>query len=241
MTALSIIQTVMAWQGLTPIPTGNIFTSTDPQIIEMRSLMNEELVELRKWPSMYWRKLLRQHTFTTTATQVQPANALPDDFDYMVPNSGWDRTLTRPVVGPISPQEWQAWEARPILTSIVWGFRLRGNDFLTAPIPPAGDLVAYEYVSTLAVYAYGDTAPTKVAFTEDNDTCVFDETMVARGVRWRFLSQKGLPFETEFKLWESLVQREAARTKQMGRINASGPIWTGLAGPYVPSFNWPGM
>lgn len=237
MTALSIVQQVCAWQSL-PIPTA-LFTATDAQTIEFRSLLNEEIGELARWPDSYWRKAIRQHTFTTVAAEIQ-VGAIPADMEYIIPSTMWDRTLTRPCFGPIDPQEWQAWEARPILTSICWGWRLRGNDFLVAPIPPAGDTAAYEYVSNLVVYASGDLTPTKQYFDADTDTSIFNELMVARGVRWRFLSQKKLSYDQEYATWIGLVQREVSRSKGMPVLNAARGGWSGLAGPYTPNFNFPG-
>lgn len=238
-TALEILRNVCAVQAL-PLPTGNIFTSTDPQTIELRALLNEELTELRKWPSSWWKTLIRQHEFVTVEDYIQPANAVPADLDYMIPDTSFDRTACRPVLGPIDPQTWQAWMSRPVWTNVIYGFRLRGNDYLTAPMPPAGDHVFYEYISKYGVYANGDTVPTKEYFTADDDTCVFDDTMVMRGVRWRFLSQKGLPFATEMQSWASLVQREVSRNKAMGTINAAGGLWAPWGTAYLPSGNWPG-
>ncbi len=238
MTALSMVQTACAWLAL-PVPTA-LFSSTEAQTIQMRSLLNEELTELRTWPDTWWRKLLRQHTFTTTATEVQPAGALPDDLGYVIANTMWDRTMSRPVVGPISPETWQAWKARPILTSVLYGFMLQGNDFYTAPTPPAGDTVAYNYISNLAVYASGDTVPTKEYFTADTDTAIFDETLMSRGLRWRFLKAKGLPAEADFDVWINMLQRLGARDKGMPTLSTAGPLWPSLAGPYIPAFNFPG-
>lgn len=237
MTALSIVQQVCAWQGLPP-PSA-LFAATDPQTVEFRNLLNEEIGELKKWPDCWWRKLIREQTFISEASSVQTLNPLPTDLGYIIPNTMWDRTLSRPCAGPIDPQVWQAWMARPILTSVVWGFRLRGNSFLTAPNPPAGDTVAYEYISNLAVYAVGDTVPTKEYFSADADTSIFDELMVARGLRWRFLSQKKLNYTQEYQVWIALVQREVSRNKAMPVLNAAGQTWTSLVGPYVPSFNFP--
>lgn len=237
-TALQIVQLVCSWQAL-PIPT-ELYSSMDPQTIEFRDLLNEEIGELKKWPDTYWRKLMRQHTFITEDSDEQTLSPLPDDLDYIIPNTMWDRTMTRPCLGPIDPQTWQAWKARPILTSVLWGWRLRGNDFLTAPNPPAGDTVAYEYISNLAVYSNGATTPDKEYCTSDGDTPIFDGLMVARGVRWRFLAQKKLDYTSEYAVWVSLVQREVSRNKGMPILNASGPTWPGLAGPYVPSFDFPG-
>ncbi|CAB4165411.1 hypothetical protein UFOVP833_58 [uncultured Caudovirales phage] len=237
MTALSMVQTACAWLAL-PVPL-TVFSSTEAQTIQMRNLLNEELTELRTWPDMWWRKLLRQHTFVSEAADVQTLSPLPNDLGYIIANTMWDRTMSRPVVGPISPETWQAWKARPILTSVLYGFRLRGNDFLTAPNPPAGDTVAYEYISNLAVYASGDTVPTKQYFTADTDTAIFDETLMERGLRWRFLKAKGLPCEADYDVWINMLQRLGARDKAMPTLSTAGPLWPNLAGPYIPAFNFP--
>ncbi len=238
MTALSMIQETAAWIALDQRTAA--FSEVDLQTVQLRSLLNEELLELRMWPDTWWRKLIRQHTFTSTATDVQPADAVPDDFDYIIPATMWDRTQTRPCVGPIDPQAWQAWVARPILTSVIWGWRLRGNDFLTAPNPPSGDTVAYEYISNYAVYSEGEDVPDKETFTADTDTSIFNETLMSRGLRWRFLRAKGLDYSQEYQVWISLLQRLAARDKGMPILNAAGSSWPAMGGPYVPSFDWPG-
>lgn len=233
-----MIDQTAAWIALVQ-PTA-AFASIQLQTIQLRALLNEELVELRKWPDAYWRKLIRQKTFTSVAAEVQTDTPIPTDYDYMIPSTMWDRTMARPCIGPLTPQDWQAWKARPITTSWLWGFRLRGNDFLTAPTPPAGDTVAYEYISTLAVYATGDTEPTKALFTADDDTSIFDETMMSRGLRWRFLRAKGLSYAEEYREWSSLVQREVSRSKAMGVLNTAGPLYPDISGPYTPSFGFPG-
>lgn len=238
MTALTILQTAASWLALPQPTTG--FASIDPQTIQLRSLLNLEIVEQWSIGDVWWRKLLRQWTFNSIAADVQPPDATPDDLGYIIANTMWDRTLTRPVVGPLSPEVWQAWKARPVLTSVLYGFRLRGNDFLTAPNPPAGDLVAYEYISNLSVYATGDDVPTKQYFTADSDTSIFDETMLEMGVRWRFLRAKGLDYAQEYKDWSDMRQRFSARDKAMPTLSAAGPMWPSLAGPFVPNFDFPG-
>lgn len=237
MTALTIIQNACAWLAI-PQPT-SVFSSTDPQVIQLRTLLNLEVVEQWSIGDAWWRKLLRQYTFTTVAADTQVA-ATPSDLGYIIANTMWDRTLARPVVGPLSPEVWQAWKARPVLTSVLYGFRLRGNDFLTAPNPPAGDTVAYEYISNLPVYATGDTVPTQEQFEADADTSIFDEAMMSMGCRWRFLRAKGLDYAQEYKDWSDMRQRFVARDKAMPTLSAAGPMWPSLAGPFVPNFDFPG-
>lgn len=231
MTALTIVQEAAAWLAL-PIPSA-LFAATDTQTIQLRNLLNEEGSELVTWPQHDWTKLIRQKTFTTAATEIQ-SSAVASDFGRFCDQSMWDRTQDRPVWGPMSPQQWQQEKAGPTFTSMYYGFRIRGNDFLMTPTPTAGDTIAYEYISNLYVYANGDTTPTKSAFSADTDTCIFDETLVARGVRWRFLRAKGLSYEQEYASWIEMVQRLAARDGGMPKLSASRNYpWTRLS-PFIP-------
>lgn len=239
LSCLEMVAAVCAEQAL-PVPDTLFGSSIDSQPLQLRALLNQELNEQRTWPDVYPTLLIRQHTFTTTATEIQPANAVPDDLDHFVDSSMWDRTLTRPVVGPISPQLWQAWKARPVLTSVVFGYILMGNDFYTAPTPPAGDTIAYNYISKLSVYASGDTLPTQELFEADTDTCIFDTQVMERGLRWRFLRAKGLDYAQEYAAWVNSLQIWMSRQGGMPRISMAGSYNDWLAGPFVPSFSFPG-
>lgn len=237
MTALSMIQTAAAWLAL-PIPTA-AYTSRDTQTIQLRSLLNEEGIELCTWPDHAWTKITKQTTFTTVAAEIQ-TSAVPSDFARFCDQSMWDRTQDRPVWGPLTPQQWQQEKAGPTFTTMYYGFRIRGNDFLMTPTPTAGDTIAYEYVSNKYVYASGDTTPTKTAFTVDTDTSIFDETLMTRGLRWRFLRAKGLSYSQEYEEWVTLLQRFAARDGGMPKLSASRKYpWTRLS-PFIPDSNFPG-
>lgn len=235
MTCLSIVQTAASWVAVTP-PT-SLFPSVDTQVIQLRSLLNEEALELCTWPDHNWVKLTKQQTFTTVAAEIQPG-AIPTGFAKFVDQSMWDRTQDRPVWGPMTPQQWQQEKAGPTFTSMYYGFRLRGSDFLMTPTPTAGDTIAFEFCSNLSVYAVGDLVPTKQYFTADTDTTIFDETLMARGVRWRFLRANGLSYSQEFDLWSAMLQRLAARDGGMPKLSASrNAPWTRLS-PFIPDGNW---
>jgi hypothetical protein len=231
MTALSIIQTAAAWLSL-PVPAA-AFAATDQQTIQLRSLLNEEGLEVATWPDHAWTKLTKEQTFTTVATAVQ-SNAVASDFGRFCDGSMWDRTTDRPVWGPMSPQQWQQQMAGPTFTTMYLGFRIRGNDFLITPTPAAGDTIAYEYVSNLYVYASGDSTPTKSAFSMDTDTCIFDETLMARGLRWRFLRAKGLDYSQEYQTWIELLQRFVARDGGMPKLSAAHNYPLTRLSPFVP-------
>jgi len=244
----SVLQMVQRCTARMALPQpATVYNATDPQTQQFGEFINEMLTEYMKWPDTYWTPLLREWNFTTLAADAQPSNAVPTDLDRFVDNSMWDRTLTRPVVGPISPQIWEAWKARPVLTSVVFGYTMRGYVMYTAPNPPAGDAVYYQYITNLAVFPLGVSTnagamvnSTQQYFQNDTDTCVFDTEIMIKGIRWAFLRAKGLSYEQEYQQWIEAVQMEASRSGGMPRITMAGSYNDWLVGPYVPQFNFPG-
>lgn len=231
MTALSIVQQAASWLAI-PQPSA-LFSATDAQTIQLRSLLNEELYELATWPDHNWTKLCTETSFTTVAQAAQ-TSAIPVDFGRYIDGSMWNRTTVRPVYGPLSAEQWQREKAGPTFTSVYLGMRFRGNDLLLTPNPTAGQTVYFEYLSLYAVYASGGTTPTKAAFTLDNDTTFFPETLVERGLRWRFLRAKGLDYQQEYQSWVELLQRVAARDGGMPTLNAANNYPVPRMAPFVP-------
>lgn len=237
MTALSIAQMASAWLAL-PIP-ATLTGASDAQTVQLLNLLNEEGYELAAWPDHAWVKLTKEKTFTTVAANIQPS-AVPTDLARFCDQSFWDRTTDRPLWGPLTPQQWQQEQAGPTFTVMYYGFRQRGNDFLMTPVPTAGDLIAYEYVSNLWAYGASDATPTKSAFTADTDLTFWPDVIMARGLRWRFLRAKGLDYAQEYATWIDLVQRLAARDGGMPKLSLSRNYpWTRLS-PFIPDGNFPG-
>lgn len=236
MSALTIVQAVAGRLAL-PVP-GALFSATDAQAVQLRSLLNDALVEHVTWPDHAWTKLTKEVTFTTIASNTQSAGAVPSDLDRFCDDSIWDRTTNRPLTGPITPQQWQQEMAGPTFTSMYLAFRVRGASLLITPVPAAGHTVAYEYVSNLAVYGGGGATLNQSAFTADADTSIFDETLMARALRWCFLRAKGLDYSQEYAQWVEMLQRFAARDGGMPKLSASSNGQRPRLAPYVPDGNW---
>ena len=138
-TCLQICQQAASWLAL-PVPTA-IWSSTDAQIIQLRTLLNEEGDALRAWPDHQWNKIQKETSFTTAATNVQ--SALPTDFDHISNQTMWNRTLNRMVWGPMDDHQWQQELSGQTLTSPYYAFRIRGGLMYLTPVPTAGDSIYY--------------------------------------------------------------------------------------------------
>jgi hypothetical protein len=131
----------------------SVIGNTDAHVKLLAALANEEVQEVRRKYS--WPQMLRDGSITLVS--AQQAYALPADFYGLVSDSGWDSTQLRPMIGPISSQEWQARQRSGVSVAIYKEFRIRGianNQLLIYPTPgaaEAGNVLTFEYRSLSCV------------------------------------------------------------------------------------------
>lgn len=231
MTALSIIQQVTASMGLT-VPVA-VFSSTDDQVKQLRTLMNEEGQELRDWAA--WTKLITEKTFSTTAAAIQ-ANSVATDFAWYINETLWNRTLSVQYAGPVDSTEWQQFQASITQVALPNGvFRFLGGNLLIYPSPTAAQTCAYEYVSANWAQTSGSVGIS--AMTADTDTAILDEKLIALGIRWRFLKSKGLDYAEDFRTYEVQKAQALARDGGKKRISLSGTAPRRYRGN-IPEGSW---
>jgi hypothetical protein len=212
-------------------------SSTDFQIIQMLSLLNEEGSKLAR--RFEWQALTSEATFTTVATVSQGtltsiigANAR---FRKIVDETIWNRTTGTIVLGPIPPEEWQG---RLAITSAgpYAEYRIRGGSLLFDPVPTAGESCYFEYVSynwaTLA-----DGSGPKSRFTLDDDLPLFDDEVLLAGLKWRWKESKGLDFQQAFDDYEDLVLSMMSDDKTARRIKLDNML-SSMRAPGVPYGSW---
>lgn len=229
MTALLIVQNAASRISLT-IPQA-VFSSTDPQVIQLRNLMNEEGLSLARDPSVAWTALMREKTFTTVAQAIQ-TSAVPTDFGWYLNDTLWNRTTMIKLAGPVSPEEWQTFQSLALISLPAAVFRFRGGDILIYPSPVAGNTCAYEYGSTY--WVTGD----KTAMTADTDTAKIDEEVITLGLIWRYLRAKGLDYAEPFRTYQLAKQSATARDGGKRKVFLGGNTpnpWNAN----IPQGNWP--
>lgn len=176
-----------------------VMAGVDETSIILRRLAQEEGVSLmRRYP---WQALQREHTFTTVAADTQ-TGGIPTAFDRIIPDTVFNRNTRRRVAGPLSPDEWAQTKAS-LVTYVNPTFRIRGDAFLMTPNPPAGETVAYEYISKN--FCTSSTAVPQAAWAADDDLGVVDEGLITLGLVWRFRQAKGLPYGEDLAMYERRV------------------------------------
>lgn len=197
MTLLSLVQSASRQLSL-PVPS-TVSGATDESTLLLFRLAQEEGESLmRRYP---WTKLTREHTFTTVAADVQ-VSSLPADLDRIIPETIFNRTTRRRVVGPISAEEWQNTKSS-LVTYVNPAFRIREGAILITPQPPVGEVVAYEYISKNWCESAGGTA--QDAWALDTDVARLDERIMILGLVWRFKQQKGMAYGDDYNFYERRI------------------------------------
>lgn len=233
--AFNLLQIIQRSCDLLSIPRPTeVVNSTDQQVRQLYALANEEGDDLSG--SHDWQALRRQYTFTTVA-QADQTSAIPSDLDRFVANTFFNRTQMRTVIGPITPQQWQAIQAQPQLNRVFLAFVERDNKFLVTPTPAAGQTIAYEYISSnWAKTSGGDPLP---EFQSDTDETYLDPKLFWLGIRWRFLKSKGLDYAEDFRAYQTERNQRMARDGGNTMLSTTGDMQYVLS-PNIPSGGYPG-
>tara|TARA_R100001377_G_scaffold29447_1_gene16013 strand:- start:809 stop:1504 length:696 start_codon:yes stop_codon:yes gene_type:complete len=206
--------------------------STDQNVRVLLALANtegQELLERYAWPQTQIEK-----THTTLAAELQGVvTTLAPGFSYIINSTFWNRTLSEPVSGPLSPSEWQALKARTA-TGPYSSFRMQGGKLYAYPAPVAGNTWVFEYQSTYFCQASGGA--NQSVWTADNDVGVLDENLMMLGTVWRFKKKNGLDYSEDFRMYEQKLANQMARVGGKRTLDMQGG--GGMSGVYIPEGSW---
>ena len=186
--ANEILNRVAAEVGISPVI--DPYASVDPAFIQLQYLLNtagEELMHANAWE-----QLVRSHN-VVTADGDTGVYELPDDFGYMINQTGWERTQNVPLGGPLSAQEWTYLEGRDLASNTLYAsFRIADGSFNIYPAPPPTGLdIAFEYV-TINWAINTEIPPTAQAEAKiGSDTVLYDKTLITRMVKVKYLEAAG--------------------------------------------------
>ena len=202
--------------------------STDQNVRVLLALANtegRELLERFAWPQTQIEK-----THTTLAAELQGVvTTLAPGFSYIINGTFWDRTLTQPVTGPLSPLEWQTLKARTA-TGPYSSFRMQGGKLYAYPAPPAGNTWVFEYQSTY--FCQSAVEANQSVWTADSDVGVLDENLMMMGTVWRFKKKNGLDYSEDFRMYEQKLANQMARVGGKRTLDMQGG--GGMSGVYIP-------
>ena len=173
-------------------PVTDPYSSDDPTFIKLKTFLNiagEELLEAHPWE-----QLLRQHQIITVADSDGMYD-LPDDFSYMVNQTGWEKSQRVPLGGPLTSSEWAYLNGRDFSeNSIYVSFRLAEGQFnVYPPDGPEGLDINFEYVTTNWVRSA--TADPDFTYTYEvtagDQVPIYHKTLISRYLKLKMLESGG--------------------------------------------------
>lgn len=232
MTLLAIIRDVCVAVGVQR-PTV-VVSSTDQTVLTLLRLAQEEGKALAKRHE--WQALQVDHTFTSLAAEAQ-TGAVPSDFEKIVNDTFWNRSRRRPVKGPLSAQVWQSLKATTV-PAVQDVFRVVGGVIQILPAPPAGETMAFTYLSKNWCRSEAPASTPQEAWQADTDAAILPDELHTLGIVWRFMASRGLEYAEAFRTYEGQVAQAISRDGGKGVLVLHDGAGDWRPGVGVPEGDW---
>tara|TARA_R110001592_G_scaffold177646_4_gene417998 strand:+ start:1865 stop:2599 length:735 start_codon:yes stop_codon:yes gene_type:complete len=203
------------------LPSADPVSDTNDIYVQMVGLLNssgQELCELSDWPV-----LIQNYSITTKSTDSGSYD-LPDDFNYMIDQTGWDRTNRLPVGGPVSAQGWTWLEGRNLVNKTIYAsFRLLDGKIDIFPSPPPNDMtLTFEYVSRNWLTENNSTIPTLSTITSGSNRCILDPLLSIKFLKLKFLQAKGFDYSSAAMEFDTLLGGRIGKSTGAEILHAGG-------------------
>lgn len=202
------------------IPVANFVESSEDNAKQMVGLLTsagQELLELNAWPD-----LVKEYEIVVASGDTG-VYALPEDFNYMIDQTGWDRSNNLPVGGPLSAQDWTYLKGRDLVSHTIYvSFRQFENKLHIFPQPPpVGLRLTFEYSSRYWVASAATLAPTADAISLGSDFVLYPHLLVVKMLKMKWLQAKGFDSSAAAMEFDTLLQGMIGRATGAPVLNAS--------------------
>ena len=203
--------------------TVDAFAEADIAWTQMIDLLNSCGYELLE--ELAWQGLVREVNFITQAGDTGKYE-FPDDYAYMIDQTGWEQAGNVPLFGPLSAQMWTYLIGRDLVSYTIYAsFRQVERQFWLFPQPPAEGLqIAYEYISRNWVIDSA-VAPNPDVTYDDKvktsaDTVLYEPRLIERCLKYRFLQARGFDTASAESEYLRALQSWGGKDKGAPILNA---------------------
>lgn len=236
--ALQVLNQVAGELGLPRVAT--VTGLSDLQSVQLLSLLNSGGNELMLYYP--WEQFKQEWEFITVVDQAD--YDLPDDYNYFVDQTQWDRTNHWPLLGPKSPQEWAFLKGSLVAPLPRLRYRVVNDKLKLYPTPttstsPNTLTLSMEYIrSNWIVQALGGAEASMI--TNDGDVLQYNPWLLIKFVKFKFYELKG--FSTTgvngdfMRVFSTLTGKDvgAEKLSLTGTTGSVGYIGYGS----IPDGNW---
>jgi hypothetical protein len=222
-TAGDIINSAAVECGLTAV--SDPFASTDPAFIQLVQLLTNTGRELL---GLYqWNRFVKTHSITTVVPPDTGDYDLPDDFAFMIDQTGWTPTnagLGLPLGGPLSEQDWAYLVNTNLASSTIYvSFKMSQGQFQVLPQPPpTGIDIIFSYISRYWVAL--SAAPTVAAsdkITASDNVVFYEPILITKFLKLRFLESKGFDTTAASQQFQSVFMQWTGKDVSAPVLNAA--------------------
>ena len=202
------------------LPASDPVSNADETFIQMVGLLNssgQELCELNDW-----QVLVKDYSITTTSTDTGTYD-LPDDFNYMIDQTGWDRKNRVAIGGPLSAQDWTYLAGRDLVSQTIYAsFRIVDGKVDLYPQPPPDDmLITFEYISRNWIREQGASEANRDTIGSGTDICILDPLLSIKFLKLKFLQAKGLDSQSAALEFDTLLTSRIGKSTGAPILSAS--------------------
>ena len=224
-TANEIINQVCTEVGL--VTNTDPVGSTEDTYIQMTGLLTaagQEFVEMNPW------QILRSVYSINTGDGSTAEYDLPDDFAYMIDQTGWNRTSQWPMVGPMSAQQWAYLENTDLVNNTIWAsFRVFDNTMNLLPDPPPVNTdIQFEYINRNWVQEANDGAR-RDTIGAGTDIVLYENILIKKFLKVKWLDAKGFDSTAARMDFDNIYSGRIGRDKGAPVLSTSG----GQGYPYL--------
>ncbi len=150
-----------------------------------------------------------------TITFTQTAYDLPDDWNYQIDRTHWDRTNEWEMIGPKSAQERQWLKSGIVSTGPRLRYWIEKNQFNIWPIENSSTDLVYEYITE---YWIKDSNATdnwqRTTFSNDTDVVAYRDRLMINAIKYKFYAEKG--FDTTLATRDFMFEASKAKAQSKG-------------------------
>lgn len=234
MALLDLIQDVNQNLGF-PAPTV-VMTSADTRVLEMLVMANSLGNELTR--RYFWQELTYEASFTSTGTISQGylTGSIATDFGYWVDQTFWDQDLRQPIIGPVTPQEWQS-DLSYAVVGPPYKFIVQADLLKVGPTAIAsGHTMVFNYITKN--WAQSSTGTGLSKFAADTDVLRIPQELFKLSLIWRWKQQKGLAYAEDMETAEEQIERYTGQNAGR-RVLFIGGMGIYYLAENVPLGDWP--
>ena len=179
--------------------------SNDENFVQLRFLLNSAGQEIAEYKP--WQGLMREFSLETKAGDTGNYS-LPNDFLYMIDQTGWQLDKSAPVGGPLSAQTWSYLDGSGTgRANTHISFRIHDNTLQLFPQPPAAGIsLKFQYMSRNWLRSAADPLITYDAAQNNADQSLLDGLLLIKFLKVKFLDAKGIDSSSQRLEFENLLQ-----------------------------------